>query len=231
MIAVLAVCQEPQETGVFYVVDGTTLRALETQTAAQVIARGRIGAVLKGKQSGTRVGARPDLEFVIKPSAGQDVARYQLFQLLAKGNERSVAMSSTTRGLNVTEGRLLTFRAQKQGSVYRILPTENLAPGEYAFSEPTSQGAHTFGVDIPSTSQPVVAAPATDDRLRKLEQLLQQGLITKQDYDTKRAEIVPGQEQPASSEDRLNRLQMLLRQNLITKDDYEKKRAEILAEI
>jgi hypothetical protein len=79
---------------------------------------------------------------------------------------------------------------------------------------------------------PAAAAATTnstghsDDRLRQLDSLQAEGLITEQEYREKRAAIV-GYE-GGTTEERLIQLNELLDKRLISRGEYNKKRQEIL---
>ena len=59
--------------------------------------------------------------------------------------------------------------------------------------------------------------------------MLQKGLITREDYQKKRAEIAPDSAQTAA--ERLAALDALFKKGLINKQDYDQKRAQILKEL
>lgn len=72
----------------------------------------------------------------------------------------------------------------------------------------------------------IQAQTGTDDRLRQLDDLKAQGLVSHDEYRRKHAEIV-GYEN-VTTEDRLLELRDLLRKKLISQDEYVQKRREIL---
>ena len=84
-------------------------------------------------------------------------------------------------------------------------------------------------VVIPATVSVTPEPPPpdeTDERLRQLDSLQADGLITRDEYFRKRLEIVGPAGQTA--EGRFLQLRDLLHDKLISKDEYDRKRQEIL---
>jgi hypothetical protein len=222
---------QPDVEGVFYVanLNAGTLEPLEKELAkdfGSVSTRG--GSTVPGDRATMRIEAGPTLEFRVKLKKGETPAQYGLFRFEAESGGRVISWARTLTKITWLKGTQLQFKAEKVDESYRFTPLDPLAPGEYCFGGKAAY-VYTFGVDAPARTIRSTTSDPTTERIKTLDDLLQKGLINKDDYDKKRAEMVP----PAAggAEARLRQLEDLYKKGLINKEDYDKKRAQILAEM
>ncbi|MBI1789989.1 MAG: SHOCT domain-containing protein [Acidobacteria bacterium] len=231
---------EPEVEGVFYVVNAASGALEPTEKLVAKTASGLMhgSARVVGDRAAMRFEASPTMEFRVKLKPGVKPGRYALYRFGTENGARAVSFARERGKVRWLQGEHLPFKAEPVGESYRITPVAPLGPGEYGFSMDRSNDAYLFGVDSPAraarpaTRMPEVSSASSSspagERLKKLDDLLQKGLITKEDYEKKRAEIAPA---APGSEDRLRKLEDLYKKGLITKEDYEKKRAQIIADI
>jgi membrane protease subunit (stomatin/prohibitin family) len=73
-------------------------------------------------------------------------------------------------------------------------------------------------------------APAADDPMKQLENLHSQGILTDEEFEAKKQQLL-ARSQPQSVPERLKQLKTLLDQGLITAEEYEAKRKELLNQL
>jgi membrane protease subunit (stomatin/prohibitin family) len=73
-------------------------------------------------------------------------------------------------------------------------------------------------------------APAADDPMKQLENLHSQGILTDEEYEAKKQQLL-ARSQPQSVPERLKQLKALLDQGLITAEEYEAKRKDLLSQL
>jgi membrane protease subunit (stomatin/prohibitin family) len=73
-------------------------------------------------------------------------------------------------------------------------------------------------------------APAGEDPLKQLESLHSQGILTDEEFEAKKQQIL-ARSQPQSVPERLKQLKALLDQGLISAEEYEAKRKELLSQL
>jgi uncharacterized protein YqgQ len=231
--------KEPILADTVYLVEPETGALLPTEKAVAKTSMtiGASSARVPGTHADFRVEAGRPVRFALKLKPGKKPGSYALFQFGIEGDQRVVSFKrSGLRGMTWLQGRQIVFDAAEENGFFLLTPSEALGAGEYGFSPAHSNDVYLFGID-PRTP-PVVSAPATatitnvDQRMRSLQDLLDKGLISKQDYDRKRAELQPVEQRATSNlEDRLKKLDGLFKNGLLTKEEYDKKRADLLAEL
>jgi hypothetical protein len=155
--------QEPEYIGVFFLLEPATgnLIPLERQTPEGKIKLKAMGfgggeSVLevKGEKSPVRFRADQKLEFVVLVSSQQTDPQgiIQFFSLESKKGKRQLVISKAgsmgMSGKSVTSERAVPFNAAKYGaSSFRIVPLQNLVPGEYGLGAPGNHDGFCFGID------------------------------------------------------------------------------------
>jgi hypothetical protein len=236
---------EPPEAGIpFYAEFGKrTAPNPEMHVVKLKVSRSMATVEVDGDRSPFRISeARP--RFYVKLAIAPRQDREMLVLLDAANGKRIALLSIRPGGLTQPmPGKQIEVEYKKYGqSSYLIRPIAPLRAGEYCLTFGDSNRASFFGIDpgaadSPGDSEPLAQeANKTDDpnqeRVRKLDALLAQGLIEKADYDARKTEILnPPLVKPVTIEDRLKKLNELLKKGLITQPEYEKKRAEILSEM
>lgn len=234
---------EPTQVGVSYYYQRETkqLVPLEKFAATPKMVRSLLVVEFTPERSPVRLmETRPT--FITKLTQAPRIERDIMLVLDTVGGKRTGLLSISPGGMpKPMPGKAVTLEYKKFGQTsYYIRPVAPLRPGEYCLTYGDSNLAYLFGVEANAIdSSPPESAAASDEklspneqRLKKLESLLTSGLITKGDYEARKADILnPPPPKPVTVEDRLRRLEDLLKKGLIGKPDYERKRAEILSEI
>lgn len=155
--------QEPEYLGTFFLVDSDTgnLIPLERQTGESKVKikamgfGGGEGAIeFKGEKSPVRFKEGQKLEFVVLVASQQTDPQtvIQFFSLESKKGKRRLLIAKAsfigTSSGTVTSKSAVPFNAAKHGmSSFRIIPAQNLAPGEYTLSGPGTNDGFCFGID------------------------------------------------------------------------------------
>jgi hypothetical protein len=97
---------------------------------------------VQGARSPVRVGQSDRIVFVMRLDSGWDPHQFQLFRLDSRMGSRQTqpATGASPSPLRVTIDKV-------GDSVYEIMPSRPLAPGEYAVSPLNSNDSYCFGVD------------------------------------------------------------------------------------
>ncbi|MCL2845796.1 MAG: SPFH domain-containing protein [Chitinivibrionia bacterium] len=93
-----------------------------------------------------------------------------------------------------------------------------------------NQMAQSVMQNSPPIPQPTATATTIDGKLAALKNLYEQGVLTEEEYNAKRAQILP----PASAdtpENKLIRLKQLHEQGILTDEEFSAKKAKILEEL
>lgn len=155
--------QEPEYIGVFFLLEPATgnLIPLERQTPeskvrlkAMGLGGGESVLEVRGEKSPVRFRADQKIEFVVLVSSQQTDPQgfIQFFSLESKKGKRQLVVgragSMGMNGKSVTSERAVPFSAAKYGaSSFRIVPLQNLTPGEYALGAPGNNDGFCFGID------------------------------------------------------------------------------------
>jgi len=93
-----------------------------------------------------------------------------------------------------------------------------------------NQMAQSVMQNSPPIPQPTATATAIDGKLAALKNLYEQGVLTEEEYNAKRAQILPPA--PADApESKLIRLKQLHEQGILTDEEFSAKKAKILEEL
>ena len=91
-------------------------------------------------------------------------------------------------------------------------------------------GGAVAGTVTQAWQQPPQQPAAGEDPLQQLESLHSQGILTDEEYEAKKQQIL-ARTQPQSVPERLKQLKALLDQGLITAEEYEAKRKDLLSQL
>jgi hypothetical protein len=123
---------------------------VDSKPEALGLAGYRVVYFLSGKHSPIRFREGDPLEFIVSLKPRTDPHVLQLFVLRVAGDRRQIVDSVPTRvgRQYVLNKSAVPYDVQKLGdSLYRLVPSKPLAPGEYSLSLSTTQVAYAFGVD------------------------------------------------------------------------------------
>lgn len=84
---------------------------------------------------------------------------------------------------------------------------------------------------VAQAMQPPPAAPAAPDPLEQIESLHNQGILTDEEYEAKKQQILARSQPQPTVPERLKQLKQLLDGGLITAEEYEAKRKELLSQL
>jgi hypothetical protein len=146
---------EPETIGVIYWRDpaNNTLVPLDRQTAATKASGAftvKIRIQLKGQKASVRLKADPKPEFIVQLANGVDPNKFRLYPFKISGDKREsvVGTASAFGGTKLDQGTF-SFNVTKYGqNSYKLIPTQPLPEGEYAFNAPDSNEAFCFGIDV-----------------------------------------------------------------------------------
>lgn len=151
---------EPETIGTVYYFDSRTnsLRPLERQIA-RVKWKRNLGTIfgitgakavaeLKETKSPFRIRQGEKLEFLVRLPTGVDPGKFQLFSWSIKDQKRWTMVSRPATTSKKTQPGLLLYDVVQVGeSLYKLIPVQELRPGEYGFSPDGSNEVFCFGID------------------------------------------------------------------------------------
>ena len=156
--------------------------------------------------------------------------------------EQTVASTGSTQKLNrLTELRkagILTDEEyeQKKSEIEReTAPTEAPVPETVPAEEaiPSTPPAEKPAAEVAPAEEPVPDTD-TEQKLKRLEQLRNDGILTDEEYEQKKSQIVPEPapvekaEPDAATLEKIKRLEELRDEGILTDEEYEQKKAKIL---
>jgi hypothetical protein len=138
---------EPEFASVFYFLREGQLVDLERQTPNQVPKGKNFLIVIDGEKSTVRLGANENMQFVVRVTENYEkaVATLQLFRFEPQNGKRQIQLKISDLLSNRDS---LGMRVEKYGSSsLKVVPSAQLAPGEYCISRTTIPNGYCFGVD------------------------------------------------------------------------------------
>ena len=137
---------EPEELGAVYFHDETTgLIPLERLKRYRTFIPSGLQEpwMVSGAKSKVRFNSAGKMLFVVRLSSGSDPASFSLVVLKKSGRGRWLQVAPHHRNTRLT----VMFDVKKFGeSSYGLMPTADLAPGEYAFAQNDFKEVYCFGV-------------------------------------------------------------------------------------
>jgi hypothetical protein len=145
---------EPEYFSVFYYLGASgQVIELERQTPNQIRKGNKTLYVIPGEKSPTRLNAGNKMEFVVRIVEKFDQARttMQLLRFEVQDGMRQLLMKKGNAAMNEASLRL---DAEKYGSSsLKLVPSRELAPGEYCLTRTTIGQGFCFGVDAAGNQQ------------------------------------------------------------------------------
>jgi hypothetical protein len=147
---------EPEALGIVYHLDPSsgTLTPLERQVAKVILGAPRLfggrdaaSGEISGEKSPLRFSTDQKPEFVVRLAAGVDPNKFVLYLLQHKKGKRAIRYGTSGQPEGETPCRVTKFGEFS----YKIMPDQDLSPGEYGFSPRDSNDVFAFGVDPPQT--------------------------------------------------------------------------------
>jgi hypothetical protein len=145
---------EPEYFSVFYYLGSSgQLIELERQTPNQILKGKYTLLAIPGEKSPTRLKAGSKMQFVVRVAEHFDQARttMQLFHFNLNDGMRQLMLKNEVTAMNKASLKLI---AEKYGSSsLKLVPYQDLVPGEYCLSRTTISQGFCFGVDATGTQQ------------------------------------------------------------------------------
>ena len=138
---------EPEYASVFYFLREGQLLDLERQTPDQVPKGKNVLIVIQGEKSTVRLSSNESIQFVVRVTENYEkaVATLQLFRFESQNGKRQLLLKISDF---ISNRDSLGLRAEKYGSSsLMVVPSPQLAPGEYCISRTTILNGYCFGVD------------------------------------------------------------------------------------
>jgi len=159
--------EEPEYIGVFFFLNEGKLSGLERQkpdTKVKVKGMGFGGAEsllqINGERSPVRFKSDQTLELVVRVTsqATDPMSLIQFFRFEAKKGMRRLQLAKAgsmgMNGKSTINQNAVSFNAVKYGeSSFKIVPANDLGPGEYCLSGQGNQDAFCFGIDAAIVSK------------------------------------------------------------------------------
>jgi hypothetical protein len=152
-----AMCQEqklpePESIGAFYYFDSNnnSLTALQKQIAVSKkrgLIKEEIVVQIQGEKASLRLKSGQKMEFVVSVPNGVDPNKYQLISFEVKKGKREAVLAEGTWTGSKANPVFHPYTVSRFGNAYKITPSQNIPPGEYAFSPNDSNDTFCFGVD------------------------------------------------------------------------------------
>ncbi len=152
---------------VYYIHPSSNLQALDREIPRphanmKALGFGGVKAVLEldVERASVRLPANQELSFVVELPNGIDPREFRLYQLAASNGKRQLVITSGSlfKGPQVRQPIQINISRQDQDS-YKLTPSSNLEPGEYAFFAGGSNEVFCFGVDKKGMNRRSLRAP------------------------------------------------------------------------
>ena len=144
---------EPEYLSVFYFLGASGQAVeLERQIPNEILKGGKLLLLMPGEKSPVRLRANGKMQFVVRVTEDFDkaTATMQLMRFEVQDGMRQLSVRYKSVKQNGYIGNGLRLTAEKYASSsLKLIPSQELVPGEYCMSRTTIRQGFCFGVDAP----------------------------------------------------------------------------------